>query len=864
MIGERISHYHILEKIAAGGMGVVYKAEDLNLKRMVALKFLPKDITRDEHAKQRFVHEAHSASILDHPNICTIYEIEETDDGQMFISMAYYSGETVKQRIELGPLPLSQVVDIAMQVCKGLARAHEAGIIHRDIKPANIMITSRGEVKILDFGLVKLSGQSELTRTGIAVGTAAYMSPEQGSGEAIDHRTDIWSLGIVLFEMISGQLPFQGDTPRSMVYSIIRNRPRLTSESIPVIPGALKRIIKKCLEKNPQDRYRHASDLLEDLKKLKQRGDFEQMTERIRTSSFFKVRIWNRPGKWMLPLVALALTGILILFFPRVRSEVMGWMGKGKIPDNIHLAILPLATDANRPDLAVFGKGLVRILTDRMIDMERSVPSLWVVSGSSLIEQKVTQAPDAQKIFNVNLVVSGRLKKEGHQVELLIEVMNTARNRKIKSNLFTGHITNLSLWQQGLFSGIAEMLDIKLTAATRQRLAAGGTSLPGAFETCVRGIGYLSDNYDAAAIERAIGCLKQAVAMDPLYTLAEAMMAEAYWDQYKLTRDEGWIAKSESCCLRALNHDKNQRQARLILSRIFRERKKYRDAIALLQRVVRQNPGDFYAFLELAGIYEETKDLKKEEECYQKAIDARQDYYAGYDFMGYFYYKNSRFPEAIEMYRKVIDFSPMQIGGYNNLGGIYHIIGKNDLALEMFEKSYKLNPHPDLISNLGTLYFYEGRYQDAAIMYAQALQKSKDNYILLGNLADSYRYIPQLKKESGQLYQRAIRLAEKQLEKEPESADIHSILGLYYARTGKAKKAETEINRALELGTNEIEIIRRSILVFEILSQRERSLQALKDYVSRFGSIEDLEREPDLSALCKDNRYLRYKERRYP
>jgi len=208
MAGKTISHYKIIERLGNGGMGVVYKAEDTKLKRMVALKFLPTDLTRDEEAKKRFVHEAQAASALDHPNICAIHETDETDDGQIFIAMAYCEGETLKAKIENGPLPLEEAIDFAMQVGKGLARAHEKKIVHRDINPNNVMITNRGEVKIVDFGLAKLSGCTMLTKEGVTLGTVAYMSPEQVRGEEVDHHTDIWAMGTLLYEMIAGRQPF--------------------------------------------------------------------------------------------------------------------------------------------------------------------------------------------------------------------------------------------------------------------------------------------------------------------------------------------------------------------------------------------------------------------------------------------------------------------------------------------------------------------------------------------------------------------------------------------------------------------------------------------------------------------------------
>jgi serine/threonine protein kinase len=241
LIGKTISHYKIVEKLGEGGMGVVYKAEDIKLNRTVALKFLPTQLSSDPQAKERFIHEAQAASALDHPNICNIYEIGETDDGQSYI---------------------------AIQIARGLQKAHEKGIIHRDIKPANIMITDDGTAKILDFGLAKLSGQTRLTKNGSTVGTAAYMSPEQSKGNPVDQRTDIWSLGVVIYEMLSGKLPFEADYEQAMIYSIINEQPTQISRLNENVSSDLEQIIDKCLAKDPDERYQTIGDLLVDLKSL--------------------------------------------------------------------------------------------------------------------------------------------------------------------------------------------------------------------------------------------------------------------------------------------------------------------------------------------------------------------------------------------------------------------------------------------------------------------------------------------------------------------------------------------------------------------------------------------------------------------
>ncbi len=279
MIGQTISHYKILAKLGGGGMGVVYKAEDTKLRRLVALKFLPPELTRDEEAKERFVQEAQTASALDHPNICTIYEIDEIpitlsfpsveEAGQLFIAMAYYDGETLKAQVARGKLQVANVIDIAVQMAQGLAKAHQHGIVHRDIKSANVMVTSEGVVKIIDFGLSKLAGTKSLTKPGTTLGTPAYMSPEQASEVEVDHRTDIWSLGVVMYEMATGQLPFREENELALVYSIVNEKPAPMTTLRPDLPIELERIVDKAMQEDRRKRYQRMEELMADLRQLK-------------------------------------------------------------------------------------------------------------------------------------------------------------------------------------------------------------------------------------------------------------------------------------------------------------------------------------------------------------------------------------------------------------------------------------------------------------------------------------------------------------------------------------------------------------------------------------------------------------------
>jgi serine/threonine protein kinase len=328
MIGKTISHYKILEEIGSGGMGIVYKAEDTNLKRYVALKFLPPELTRDKYARERFIQEAQSASALDHPNIYTIHEIARTDDNQMFIAMSYYQGETLKDKIARGPFETNMAIDIVKQISIGLSKAHEKGIIHRDIKPANIFITTDGIIKILDFGLAKLSGQTHLTKAGDTLGTAAYMSPEQTKGEETDHQTDIWSLGVILYEMLTGSLPFGGDYQQAIIYAILNEAPKPLKKLKSDIFPEMENIITHALRKDPKDRYSAVDEIVADLEKHQKSTSKSEMSP----PTFKSLILYFRKPPVIVTLFFLFLAVIIVINKLNRRSKI-SWAKEVAIPE---------------------------------------------------------------------------------------------------------------------------------------------------------------------------------------------------------------------------------------------------------------------------------------------------------------------------------------------------------------------------------------------------------------------------------------------------------------------------------------------------------------------------------------------------
>jgi TolB-like protein len=425
MNDQIVSHYRILEKIGAGGMGVVYKAEDIRLGRMVALKFLPEDAIRDPRALERFKREARTASALDHPNICTIYEIND-EGGQPFIAMQLLEGQTLRDRIGDKPVPLALLLDWALQITDALQAAHAKGIMHRDIKPANVFITERGQAKVLDFGLAKLAATDPLssssaatvtstgplTHTGAAIGTVAYMSPEQARGEQLDARTDLFSFGVMLYEMASGRQAFSGPTWAVTVHAILGQAPVSLNESMPGLPQRLQEIIDRCLIKNRDLRYQTAEEIHHDLLRLKKDFEADKKLKSTQTAATWSPQRKKRialGAAALLLIIAATLWGRVIL--RRVAATAAGSaIQNAVVPERKSIAVLPLASVANDPKLTAFGKGLLEDIAAKLSQLSAN-HDIEVVPARALEDKKITTLADAAKEFGVNLGLTVSLEQ---------------------------------------------------------------------------------------------------------------------------------------------------------------------------------------------------------------------------------------------------------------------------------------------------------------------------------------------------------------------------------------------------------------------------------------------------------------------
>ncbi len=870
MIGQSVSHYRIIEKIGSGGMGEIYLAEDTKLERNVALKFLPRHLIADSEARERFKREAKAAAALNHPNIVTIHEIGE-HEGQVFIAMEYVEGKSLKELISenpprwepsgpLGgdrkenpsptssPLPLAQITDIAAQIASGLAAAHAKGIVHRDIKPQNIIISNSGTVKILDFGLAKLKGASPLTQESFTMGTVHYMSPEQGMGKEVDPRSDIWSLGVVLFQLVSGKLPFHGDYDQAVIYAILNEEtPSLGIKATPAAAG-MEKIIRRCLAKKRQERYPSAEALvavLQDLNDAKAAPQPEPHTRR------------KLSRRTLLTTVSLLmLSGILgfLAVNPQARVTLARVLGLSGIPRARHMAVLPLLTSHDEESRAL-GDGFTAVIIDKLTCLEKFHDSLWTVTAGEVFENRAKPLRILQRLWGCNLFIQGDLQLEKNHLRLRLDLKDAGSGRQLKHSELQGNMANLTLFQDGLLSRLLQLLDLPEGPEAIRYANAGGTAMPGAYIQFLKGQGLIQDNKNAASIDRGIDLLERALKQDNRYLQARLALVAALSDKSRLGKDPIWLRLAEEQG-RLLQQAAGQwAPAKLAWAWLLDASGKKAEALEALQQVQRLDPRSYKACISLANAYMDEDRTGEAENLYKQAIRLRPAYPNAYENLAYFYYRNGRYDEALEFQKKVTELAPRFVNGFNTMGGMYWSKGDQENARLMFERANAIEPNAVAQSNLATMYFFAGDYHKALPLF-YAVARETDNHIFWGNLADTYRQLPEQKQKAIGAYGKAITLAEKLLASSPKDVELVSCLARYYAYAGEKKKALEWIARARSLAPANLEVIRRAILVYEAVQERFQALAALREYCERLGNLDQIEMEPDLAALCADPSYL--------
>jgi serine/threonine-protein kinase len=844
MIGQVISHYEVLDYVGGGGMGVVYKAKDILLDRIVALKFLAPESSRDGTANRRFMQEARAASALDHPNICPVYEIGETRDGRLFIAMAFNAGATLGEVRESRRMTVEEVVRIGMQVASGLDAAHRAGIVHRDIKPANVMMGESGDVRIVDFGVAKLADSVERTSPGITPGTTAFMSPEQLRGDSVDARTDIWSLGALLYYLLTGAKPFEGQYASAIIYAITSADPTPPRELNPEIPGSLEAVILKCLEKDADLRYSSAAELVAELESV---NDPAVEIRQVRT---------KRKAIAVLLLLVFVFVAAAALI-PQLRYRVFPALEP--TPTLHGLAVLPFVAVADDAANRSLIDGLVHSVSGKLDGISRFEERLWVVPSTEVYRRDIDTAEEAAHQLHVQLVVTGSVLIDDDDVRMTLYLVDAATGRSIRSRTIEEPFADVAGLEDSIVEVLAELLAVEVRPEVREILIAGGTSVSDAYLYYIRGQGYLQNSADPDGVDRAIPLFERAIAADSGYVLAVAGLAQAYWWKYTYTHDRVWADAAIDHAEEALRRNDHLAPVHLAYGFILSGTGRPREAESSFRRALEIEPAYVSAMIGLARSLALQDSTREAEAIYKTAIAVKPERWVLYYDLGALYHGEARYEEAAGQFEQVTVLAPDFADGYIMLAVVKHQLDQIDEARALYEKATTVepdNPRSRAIAfnNLGVIEYSRGRFEDAAQWYRNSLALDSLDLDGWSNLGNSYHWLGR-DSEAGTAWRHAAQLALERLEVNPQSTYALETLAMSYAKLGRVEEALSAIGRLLDLPRVDSGTHLTIGKAYEVIGDRESALEHIGRALAMGHSRSAVENNHWLDSLRLDPEY---------
>ncbi len=779
LIGRTLDRYEIVDLVGAGGMGAVYRARDTELGREVAIKVLGDNVLGSKAAQDRFAREARTIAGVSHPNILDIHDFGTTD-GITYAVMELLEGRNLREWTHHRSVSIHQALEIATSVCEGLGAAHGHGVIHRDIKPENIFITTDGKVKILDFGLARpvrtehgpdvetATLFSEITEDGTVVGTSGYMSPEQARGLALDCRSDIFSLGCVLYELFGGRHPFRRDTKADTLTAILTEEPEPLSSHCEGLPPAVEFIVHRCLKKDPDNRFESARDVAYALRALS-----ETSTTALPPAQLAEPKP-RHVGRWLaIAILAIALvTAVGVQLYKLIPVP---------LPQPMGVTVTRFESSGDEL-LEKTAAGLTELVAAGLELVQESSPTLaWVVPPHAAEGRDPARLGEQAKVLSVNVGVTGRLRRDGNKLLLELWAVDPATGRKMGHASIEEDVGNVSALQIEPIIQTAEMLGENLDQATIDRLARFQTNVTDAFGGYLTGTGAAVLADDEIEVVDGLEILEGAIAADPTYLPARIELARACLKAQRLTGNGMWLDRGLAEAQRALSGEQPPVDAYLVMGQLHRRAGDLGAAIDAYSRAAELAPGNPEAHFRLGRSLQSAGRFDDADRELQRVVYLRPGYWPDHHWLAELYQIQGRYDAAANQYRRVIELAPDHDAGYLNLGGVYLAQGRTDDAREAFETALRVLPEDNYIAlaNLGAIYFEESRFADAAEMFERALAMDDTNSWVWGNLGFAYKNAGDTERAQDPL-RRAVELAEDGV------AELYPAMTLNYSSVWRA------------------------------------------------------------------------------
>ena len=847
--------YEILGVLGQGGMGAVYQARDRELDRMIALKVIRPELATDPAILLRFKQELILSRNITHKNVVRIFDLGEAD-GIRFISMEYVDGEDLRTLLRRqGKFSHNDAIQVVEQVCRALDAAHSEGVIHRDLKPQNIMRDKHGRIVVMDFGLARSLGDTGMTQTGAIVGTLEYMSPEQALGSTLDQRSDIFSVGLIFYELLTGKAPYEADTAIASLMKRTREEARPASELDASIPRSLSAIVARCLEREPTNRYHSAVELLQQLTTWETNPNIsaETLSKMIPHPIVRRSRFnLDLPGKsWMwiagaVLCIALATFAgrMLLNHTPTSNGELA--QGIPALKQGKYVAILPLKLVGDEKTLGYVADGIQEALAAKLFQLKE----IHLASSDAVDKAAAKNLPLAKlaRELGVNLVLQGMVQGNSDKLRVTLNLDDATTGKRVWSKEFQGVPGDVLALEDQIYNPLAGALSLKPTEDEQARLGAQPTQNVKAYDLYLQGRNILRNGHSQDAYKQAVGMFDQAIDKDQNFALAYTGLADSSLRMYGETKDGVWAQKATLAAQQAERLSNNLPEVHMSLGTVYSMTGKYTEAVTELKRALELSPNSDEAYRNLGDAYSLSGQSEEAIAAFQKAVAANSYYWTNHNALGNAYFNLGDSAKAFPEFQKVIDIAPDNPMGYEGVGEVYLREGKWGEAIPQFQKALMMVPDGSTYSNLGTAYFFMKNYDQATQMYEKAVSMTPNDEQLLGNLADAYRWSGH-SDQAGATYGKAIALAFQQLQVNPRSALIMGDLGLLYAKKGEAENALQYTNQARAINPDDVQLMYSEAQVKTLIGKPEEAMKSLRLALEKGYAAQEAWNDPELQKL---------------